>query len=174
MKVRRYFIIIGLSSLTAILFYLLYLLFPTGVVQLPLYYVVIGTFTMLSAGILVYTTLGLFSKEIVMKVIVRESGTVLAEKAKLTNYFGLMFQPSLKNEEGIYMIKQGIGGVNTFFTRKPIDVIYLDGDEVVDIVQNLKPWKRHKSKLKADVVIELPAGTLERKKVETQQHIEFC
>ena len=49
-------------------------------------------------------------------------------------------------------------GVHTFAMRFPIDVIYLDGDEVVvHLEENLKPWRLAPVRMRATSVWSCPA-----------------
>ena len=53
-------------------------------------------------------------------------------------------------------------GVHTFAMRFPIDVAYLDRNQVVvHMEQDLKPWRVAAVQMKAASVIELPSKTLQ-------------
>lgn len=81
---------------------------------------------------------------------------------------GLMFRSTLPEEYGLVM---EVGGhtvlpftsgpprqfVHMLFVRMPLDVIWLDGTEVVN-VSTLQPW-RGIGMARADRILELPAGT---------------
>jgi len=81
---------------------------------------------------------------------------------------GLMFRSSIPDDFALVMEVGGSDGffsltdgpprqfVHMLFMRFPIDVIWLDGDRVVDIAQ-LSPWTGI-GVAKADRIIELPAG----------------
>jgi len=52
-------------------------------------------------------------------------------------------------------------GVHTFAMRFPIDVLYLDKQQVVvHVEQNLAPWRMAPLRLRAVSVLELPPNTL--------------
>lgn len=52
-------------------------------------------------------------------------------------------------------------GVHTFAMRFPIDVVYLDGDQiVVHVEKNLAPWRMAPIRMRAASVLELPSNTL--------------
>jgi uncharacterized membrane protein (UPF0127 family) len=63
--------------------------------------------------------------------------------------------------------------VHTFFMRYPIDALFLDGQGVVVSQQTLKPWRISGWNRRADGVLELPAGTLDRTKTEIGDKITF-
>jgi uncharacterized membrane protein (UPF0127 family) len=83
---------------------------------------------------------------------------------------GLMFRSTLPEE---YALVMEVGGntllpfssgpprqfVHMLFVRVPLDVIWLDGDEVVR-VSRMQPW-RSIGMARADRIIELPAGNAE-------------
>lgn len=82
----------------------------------------------------------------------------------LRRMVGLLGRSSLP--EGGAMRFQPAGSIHTMFMRFPIDVLFLDQDElVVKRVHNLKPW-RFAAARGAKFVVELPAGTLLRHDVE--------
>lgn len=83
---------------------------------------------------------------------------------------GLMFRSTLPDE---YALVMEVGGntlfpftsgpprqfVHMLFVRMPLDVVWLDGDEVVR-VSRLQPW-RGMGMARADRILELPAGSAE-------------
>jgi uncharacterized protein len=61
--------------------------------------------------------------------------------------------------QGLWIIPSR--GVHTFAMRFPIDVVYLDSDEVVvHLEENLKPWRVAPIRMRATSVLELPGRTL--------------
>jgi len=78
---------------------------------------------------------------------------------------GLMFRPSVPDDYALVLDVDG-GGlltsgpsrqfVHMLFMRFPIDVIWLQGEEVVKTAR-LRPW-RGMGMAKADRILELPAG----------------
>ena len=80
---------------------------------------------------------------------------------------GLMFRSSLPDDYALVMEVGGNGlsplgsgpprqFVHMLFVRVPLDVIWLDGDEVVR-VSHMQPW-RSVAMARADRILELPAG----------------
>jgi len=52
---------------------------------------------------------------------------------------------------------------HTFFMRFPIDFVFMDEQKrVVEIHENVKPWRFVKSSAPARYVLELPAGTAKK------------
>lgn len=82
----------------------------------------------------------------------------------LRRLVGLLGRSSLP--EGGAMRFQPASSIHTCFMRFPIDVLFLDADElVVKRVHNLQPW-RFAAARSAKFVVELPAGTLLRHDIE--------
>src|SRR5213075_2877388 len=64
--------------------------------------------------------------------------------------------------------------VHTFFMRFPIDVVFVDADQVVTkVVANLRPWGWATCRGARDVV-ELHAGECERAHIETGQRLAWA
>jgi uncharacterized membrane protein (UPF0127 family) len=73
---------------------------------------------------------------------------------------GLLGRSGLDPDEGLLL--RPAGSVHTLFMRFPIDVVFLDRElAVVGAVSRLRPW-RAAGRRAARVVLELPAGTIER------------
>ena len=84
---------------------------------------------------------------------------------------GLMFRDIGKNEGMIFFYKRRKPHIHTFFMRFPIDVIFLEDKEVVEVVRNLKPWRTYRSKVYSNAMIEIRSDdTLE---VEVGDRVEF-
>ncbi len=97
------------------------------------------------------------------------TGARLATKLELAanplrRMVGLLGRPSLA--EGGGMRFQPASSIHTLFMRFPIDVLFLDKDELVlKRVHSLQPW-RFAAARGAKYVVELPAGTLLRHDIE--------
>lgn len=62
--------------------------------------------------------------------------------------------------EGLWIVP--CHGIHTFAMKFPIDVIYLDADQmIVHLEQELKPWRVAPVSLRTASVLELPASTLQ-------------
>lgn len=82
----------------------------------------------------------------------------------LSRFLGLMGRPSLEDGHGL-LIKP-CSSIHTFFMRFPIDVVFLDREEVVvGIEPSLAPWKTA-GRRGAKAVVELAAGECERRGVQ--------
>jgi len=87
---------------------------------------------------------------------------LLAESAWLRTK-GLLGRRELPEGEGILL--RPASSIHMAFMRFPIDAVFLARDlTVVRVVSDLKPW-RLASKFRAASVLELPAGTCERRGV---------
>ena len=64
--------------------------------------------------------------------------------------------------------------ITMFLVFYPIDLIFLDKQGViVDLKGNLKPFKNYASKVKSNIVIELPKGTIEKYFLEKGVKIDW-
>jgi uncharacterized membrane protein (UPF0127 family) len=99
----------------------------------------------------------------------REDGRVVCEHLlvaarPLRRMRGLLGRSSLPAGEGILL--RPAGSVHTFFMRFPIDVVFLDREQVVvGIEPALAPWKTS-GRRGAKSVVELAAGECERHGVQ--------
>ena len=76
---------------------------------------------------------------------------------------GLMFSRAQKGHAYLFPFAlPKIVPLTMFFVFTPIDVIYLRKNKVVDLVHSFKPFTNYTPKVMADLVVELPAGTLLR------------
>lgn len=98
-----------------------------------------------------------------MRAVNRTSGRELADKlcvaeSILSRTRGLLGRKTLAPGEGLLL--RPCTGVHTFFMKFPIDVVFLDKDNlVIEVVQHLQPHRVTKVLLASASVIELPAGT---------------
>jgi len=61
---------------------------------------------------------------------------------------------------GSALIIPGCNQIHTLGMRFPIDVLFLNADNIILAAESLKPWKISKRHPGASKVIELPAGTI--------------
>ena len=91
---------------------------------------------------------------------------LLAAHARMADTFwargrGLIGKRPLRPGEAL--ILRPCKGVHTWFMAYPIDVVYVDGaDRVLDLDQEMRPWRLGRPRPRARYVIELPAGTIRR------------
>ena len=101
-----------------------------------------------------------------VRLLNRTRGAVLAlrvERAErvLDRLRGLLGRASL--EEGEALAIAPCASIHTFFMKFPIDAVFLDRrGRVVRAVPDLTPWRATRFHLRADLAVELPAGTLAR------------
>jgi uncharacterized protein len=86
---------------------------------------------------------------------------------------GLMLRSAFP--EGSAMVIDPCTSIHMFFMRIPLDVLYLNRDDVVVRVQEgIKPWRVGPLRTKgAAYVIELPAGTVARTNTQVGDRIVF-
>ncbi|HDI13002.1 MAG TPA: DUF192 domain-containing protein [Hadesarchaea archaeon] len=107
------------------------------------------------------------------------TGIMLASEVELADTFwkkfrGLMFRRSFPRGNAI-LFKFGRSGrhsVHTFCVRFPIDLVYLDHKfSVVEVRAGLRPWRFYRPKSASRYLLELPAGTVTRKKIRAGHKI---
>ena len=90
------------------------------------------------------------------------TGTVIAEQAQVatglwSRFWGLMGRRELPPGSGILIAP--CSSIHMFFMRFPIDVVFLDRDDmVVKIVHSIRPWRLAMGG-GGKKALELPAGT---------------
>lgn len=76
----------------------------------------------------------------------------------LARILGLMGQKDFQNKG---LIITSCNQVHTFFMRFTIDCLFLDKSQsVIAVIPNLKPWRISPKIKNAEMVVELPAGTI--------------
>ena len=93
---------------------------------------------------------------------------LIAESAWLRTK-GLLGRRELPDGQGILL--RPASSIHMAFMRFPIDAVFLARDlTVLKVVNDLKPW-RLASKFRANSVLELPAGTCERRGVREGERL---
>ena len=98
----------------------------------------------------------------------REDGRIVCERVVVADRAhrrmrGLLGRKYLRQGEG--MVLRPGWSIHTAFMRFPIDAVFLARDlTVLKVVRNLAPW-RMATRWRAHSVLELPAGTCERRGV---------
>ena len=110
------------------------------------------------------------------QVTVQVSDRVVCERCEIADHLvarmrGLLGRSGLPQGEGIHL--RPAGSIHTFFMRFPIDVVFLNEDDVVvKVVHRLAPW--HAAGLKgAKSVLELAAGEAEARGLEVGSKLQF-
>ena len=76
-------------------------------------------------------------------------------------YLGLMFRKECTQPLMFLFDSSMHVPLHMFFVKFPIDVLYLDeNDVVVEMILNFKPWKYYEPLNKCKRLIELPAGQI--------------
>lgn len=97
-----------------------------------------------------------------MQILDQTRGTTVASRVRVADNFlargrGLIGMPPLQAGEGLVI--KPCKGVHMWFMKYPIDVVYVDReDRVVDVDENMQPWRLGRPRPRARYVIELPAG----------------
>lgn len=90
----------------------------------------------------------------------------------LSRFFGLLKKTHLDNGEGILLIP--CNSIHMFFMKFPIDVVFLDRKyRVLKTIENLKPWKISPVVFKAQSVLELPVGSIEKNQIKENDILEL-
>jgi uncharacterized membrane protein (UPF0127 family) len=83
---------------------------------------------------------------------------------------GLLKRSALYRGEGLWI---GSCAVHTFFMKFPLDLVYIDRENVVrKVVRDVKAW-RMSACASARSVIELPSGTIQRTFTERGDRLEL-
>ena len=78
---------------------------------------------------------------------------------------GLLGRKELGEGTGLWL--EPCNGIHTFAMRFPIDVLFLDREgRALKMVSGVRPWRVCGPVRGARVVIELPAGTLQKQKFQ--------
>ena len=115
-----------------------------------------------------------------MMIINLSKGTVLAKEYKrCTSLFskgiGLMFTPQKQQKPLLFEFsKEKLVQLHMLFVFYPIDVIYLNQKrEIVEVKQSLKPFSYYSPKHRAQFVLELPQGSIQRTESTVGDKVEF-
>ncbi|HID60939.1 MAG TPA: DUF192 domain-containing protein [Hadesarchaea archaeon] len=110
-----------------------------------------------------------------VRLVNKNNGAVIAREVEPADTFwrrlrGLMLRGKFPRGKALLFKFKNPGrhSIHMFFVRFPIDLIYLDsGFRVVEARAWLRPWHLHRPKTVANYLIELPAGTIQRKGIST-------
>ncbi len=85
---------------------------------------------------------------------------------------GLLGRTHLEAGEGLHIVP--CNSIHTFFMNFPIDVLFLDREQVIlRAFPAMKPWRLTRVYPRAHSVVELPAGTLERTGTYEGDRVQF-
>jgi uncharacterized membrane protein (UPF0127 family) len=101
-----------------------------------------------------------------MWVINKRTGETIADKAIIASTFLGRLQGLMGKKEllpGTALVLHPCRSIHTFFMRFPIDVVFLNKEGmVVFLISELSPYRVSPYISKAETVIELPPGTIEK------------
>src|SRR6266571_5256037 len=109
-------------------------------------------------------------------VVRKQDGSIVCEQCVVASSAwqrmkGLLGRAELPPDEGL-LIKR-TSSIHMFFMRFPIDAVFLDRElRVVKIRPGLRPWRIAAAR-RARSVLELPAGTCERRRVGAGDRLSF-
>lgn len=87
------------------------------------------------------------------------AGRVAVAATRASRAVGLLRHRELPQGEGLWIVPSR--GVHTCWMRFAIDVVALDRrGQVIDLVENLKPWRMRLPRAGCIGVLELPAGSI--------------
>ena len=101
---------------------------------------------------------------------------VLAQEVELAHRFfkrlkGLMFRPSMK--QGTALLLMPCPQIHTCFMHFALDVLFIDkNNQVVYVIENMKPWRVSPIVPRAAKTLEMPAGVLQGR-VQVGDQLEF-
>lgn len=109
----------------------------------------------------------------------KNTGAAIASEVELADTFwrrfrGLMFRRRFPRGRALLFKfrKPGRYSVHMFFTRFPIDLVYIDSKfRVVEVRADIRPWRIHRPKAVAKYLIELPRGTIARARIRVGHKI---
>ena len=116
-----------------------------------------------------------------MRLVDRTTGKLLASEVELADTFwrrfrGLMLRGKFQQGKALLFkfSKPGRHGVHMWFVRFSIDLVYLDSSfKVVELRAQLKRWRFYRPRATVSYLIELPAGTISRARVEVGHEISL-
>lgn len=89
----------------------------------------------------------------------------------LQRSLGLIGRTHLGDDEGMFF--ERCAAIHTLFMRMPIDVLFLDVDgRVVRSLANVPPWRPFVGCAGARSVVELAAGSIERRRIQPGDVLE--
>jgi len=104
--------------------------------------------------------------EVPVRLVNRTRGAVLADRVESAHRMrdrlrGLLGRDALDRGEALAI--RPCASIHTLFMRFAIDAVFLDrSGRVVRALAELRPWRATRFHLRAEQVVELPAGTLAR------------
>ncbi len=102
-------------------------------------------------------------------VLARQVERAVSVRARLRGLLGRTALP-----EGAALVIEPCTSIHTFFMRFPIDVAFVARDgRVLRAISDLRPWRATRLYPAAALVVELPAGTLQRTQTRDGDGLDF-
>lgn len=117
-----------------------------------------------------------FSRENILRR--KNDYVIICPELKIANTFlsrlkGLMFKKIFEKGSGLLITK--CNSIHMFFMKFPLDIVFLDKNLiVVEMVENIKPWKISKIYRNVSSTLELPSGTIKDKHIKIGDQFEIC
>jgi uncharacterized membrane protein (UPF0127 family) len=111
------------------------------------------------------------------RIINTNTKLIIADEVIIANSFytrlkGLMFKEVFN--DGTAMMITPCNMIHTFFMKFSIDIVFISkNNEVIDIIEDMKPGKVSHMVGKAVGVIEFPAGVVNRMKIQIGNFIRL-
>ena len=112
-----------------------------------------------------------------MRVVNKTRNSILAENAVIADTSfkrvrGLLGKSGLG--EGEALVLKPCNSIHTFFMSFPIDVVFVDSQKrVAKTISNMSPFRISGIYFKANLTIELPAGTISKTSTQPGDLLEF-
>ncbi len=79
----------------------------------------------------------------------------------ISSFLGLMGEKEITPGKGLIIAP--CNSIHTFFMRMPLDIIFIDKNNIaLNVIENLQPWRISPIILNARSVIEVPSGTVKK------------
>jgi hypothetical protein len=114
-----------------------------------------------------------------MEIIDRSTRRIVLRKVEIASSFfsrlrGYMLRrkPPLGTGLLFKFWRPGRHAIHTFFMRFSLDLVYLDEFfRVIELRENLKPWRIYRSKARVKFLLELPAGSIKLLRFSTGRRL---
>ena len=112
-----------------------------------------------------------------MKIINTTHNTVVADNGRMADsavsrMVGLLNRSSFLDGEGLVITK--CNSIHMFFMKFAIDCIFVDkNNQVVGLVENIKPFRLSRIFFNASYVIEVPVGVIKQSETQVGDQIDL-
>ena len=112
-----------------------------------------------------------------MKIFNQSKDTLIADQAKLADTFvsrmvGLLNRSAIQESEALIITR--CNSIHMFFMRFAIDAVFVDSEnQVVGIVENIKPYRLSPIFWKAQCCIELPTGSIQKSRISVGDKLKI-